>query len=163
MGLSEEELAFYEALETNDIAVEVLGEPTLKPIARGLVGTVRRNVAIDCTQRENIGADLRPLVKRVLRKYGYPPDKQERVTFTVLEQAELFGAEWAEQAAPAPAPASLQAPVLRLVSNPPGDGRFGTYVPVYDLAAAACRPRAWALKARASGEGARWRPGWSGT
>jgi type I restriction enzyme R subunit len=90
LGLSEEELAFYDALETNDSAVKVLGEPTLKQIARELVETVRRNVTIDWTERENVRAHLRRLVKRVLRKYGYPPDKQEKATQTVLEQAELL-------------------------------------------------------------------------
>jgi type I restriction enzyme R subunit len=101
LGLSEAELAFYDALETNDSAVKVLGEPTLQQIARELVETVRRNVTIDWTERANVQANLRRLVKRVLRKYGYPPDKQEKATQTVLEQAELFGAEWAEEAAPA--------------------------------------------------------------
>ncbi|MGB9753480.1 type I restriction endonuclease subunit R [Roseiflexus castenholzii] len=95
LGLSEEELAFYDALETNDSAVKVLGEPTLQQIARELVNTVRRNVTIDWTERENARAHLRRLVKRVLRKYGYPPDKQEKATETVLEQAALLSAEWA--------------------------------------------------------------------
>jgi hypothetical protein len=71
LGLSEEELAFYDALETNDSAVKVLGEPTLKRIARELVETVRRNVTVDWAERENVRAHLRRLVKRVLRKYGY--------------------------------------------------------------------------------------------
>jgi type I restriction enzyme R subunit len=93
LGLSEAELAFYDALETNDSAVKVLGEPTLKQIARELVETVRRNVTIDWTERENVRAHLRRLVKRVLRKYGYPPDKQEKATQTVLEQAEALSAE----------------------------------------------------------------------
>ena len=95
LGLSEEELAFYDALETNDSAVKVLGEPTLAQIARELVETVRRNVTIDWTLRENVRAHLRVLVKRILRKYGYPPDKQEKATQTVLEQAELLSAAWA--------------------------------------------------------------------
>jgi type I restriction enzyme, R subunit len=95
LGLSEEELAFYDALETNDSAVKVLGEPTLKQIARELVETVRRNVTIDWAERENVRAHLRRLVKRVLRKYGYPPDKQEKATQTVLEQAEAFSELWA--------------------------------------------------------------------
>src|SRR6202022_1454195 len=87
LGLSEDELAFYDALETNDSAVKVLGEPTLKTIARELVATVRKNVTIDWTLRQNVRAQLRVLVKRILRKYGYPPDKQEKATQTVLEQA----------------------------------------------------------------------------
>ncbi len=95
LGLSEEELAFYDALETNDSAVKVLGEPTLREIARELVETVRRNVTIDWTERENVRAHLRRLVKRVLRKHNYPPDKQEQATLTVLEQAEVLSAELA--------------------------------------------------------------------
>jgi type I restriction enzyme R subunit len=95
LGLSEEELAFYDALESNDSAVKVLGEPTLKQIARELVETVRRNVTIDWAERENVRANLRRLVKRVLRKYGYPPDKQEKATQTVMEQAEVLSEAWA--------------------------------------------------------------------
>jgi type I restriction enzyme R subunit len=94
LGLSEDELAFYDALETNDSAVKVLGDETLQKIARELVETVRKNVTIDWTVRENVQAHLRVLVKRILRKYGYPPDKQEKATQTVLEQAEVLSAEW---------------------------------------------------------------------
>jgi type I restriction enzyme R subunit len=95
LGLREEELAFYDALETNDSAVKVLGDEILRTIARELVVTVRNNVTIDWTLRENVRAHLRVLVKRILRKYGYPPDKQEKATQTVLEQAELLSEEWA--------------------------------------------------------------------
>lgn len=95
LGLSEDELAFYDALETNDSAVKVLGDETLRTIARELVATVRKNVTIDWTIRDNVRAQLRVLVKRILRKYGYPPDKQEKATQTVLEQAALLSAEWA--------------------------------------------------------------------
>lgn len=95
LGLTDDELAFYDALETNDSAVKVLGEPTLCSIAQELVKTVRANTSIDWTLRENVRAQLRVLVKRILRKYGYPPDKQERATQTVLEQAALLSAEWA--------------------------------------------------------------------
>ncbi len=94
LGLSEEELAFYDALETNDSAVNVLGDEVLRTIARQLVETVRENVTIDWTLRENVRAHLRVLVKRVLRRHGYPPDKQEKATLTVLEQAEVLSAEW---------------------------------------------------------------------
>lgn len=92
--LSDEELAFYDALETNESAVRVLGDKTLKTIARELVNTVRKNVTIDWTVKESVKAKLRSLVKRILRKYGYPPDKQEKATQTVLSQAELMCAEW---------------------------------------------------------------------
>jgi type I restriction enzyme R subunit len=95
LGLSEEELAFYDALEANDSAVKVLGEPTLTQIARELVETVKKNVTIDWTVRDNVRAQLRVLVKRILRKYGYPPDKQAKATQTVLEQAALLSQEWA--------------------------------------------------------------------
>jgi len=95
LGLTEDELAFYDALETNDSAVKVLGDETLRGIARELVATVRNNVTIDWTLRENVRAQLRVLVKRILRKHGYPPDKQEKATQTVLEQPEVLSAEWA--------------------------------------------------------------------
>ena len=94
LKLSEDELAFYDALEVNDSAVKVLGEPTLVGIARELVATVKKNVTIDWTVRENVRAQLRVIVKRILRKYGYPPDKQEKATQTVLEQAELLSEIW---------------------------------------------------------------------
>ena len=95
LGLTEDELAFYDALETNDSAVKVLGEPTLKDIARELVATVKKNVTIDWTMRENVRANLRVIVKRILRKYGYPPDKQEKATALVLEQTEVLSQDWA--------------------------------------------------------------------
>jgi type I restriction enzyme R subunit len=98
LGLSEDELAFYDALETNDSAVKVLGDETLRTIARELVQTVRKNVTIDWTLRENVRAQLRVLVKRILRKYGYPPDKQAKATETVLEQAALLSERWATPA-----------------------------------------------------------------
>ncbi|MHB1002094.1 MAG: type I restriction endonuclease subunit R [Armatimonadota bacterium] len=94
LGLTEDELAFYDALEVNDSAVKILGDDQLRDIARELVDTVRRNVTIDWTLRENVRAHLRVLVKRILRKYGYPPDKQEKATKTVLEQAEVLCAAW---------------------------------------------------------------------
>ena len=90
-----DELAFYDALGVNDSAVQVLGDKTLRDIARELVETVRSNVTIDWTLRENVRANLRRLVKRVLRKHGYPPDKQESATQTVLEQAEVLSTGWA--------------------------------------------------------------------
>jgi len=95
LDLTDDELAFYDALETNDSAVKVLGDETLREIARELVAAVRANVTIDWTMRENVRAQLRVVVKRILRKYGYPPDKQEKATLTVLEQAEVLSEEWA--------------------------------------------------------------------
>lgn len=95
LGLTEDELAFYDALETNDSAVKVLGDDTLRTIARELVENVRRNATIDWTIKESVRAKLRTIVKRILRKHGYPPDKQEKATQTVLEQAEALTESWA--------------------------------------------------------------------
>ena len=95
LGLNEDELAFYDALETNDSAVKVLGDETLRTIAQELVETVRRNATIDWTVRESVRAGMRNAVRRVLRKHGYPPDKQDKAIRTVLEQAELLSEEWA--------------------------------------------------------------------
>ncbi len=96
LNLSEEEVAFYDALADNESAVEVLGDQTLRVMAKELVQTVRKNVTIDWTLRDSVQAKLRVLVKRLLRKYGYPPDKQEKATLTVLDQAKLLGKDWAE-------------------------------------------------------------------
>ena len=95
LGLSDDKLAFYDALGANDSAVQVLGDETLRDIARELVETVRGNVTIDWTLRENVRGQLRVLVRRILRKHGYPPDKQEQATLTVLEQAEVLSEGWA--------------------------------------------------------------------
>lgn len=95
LGLNDDEKAFYDALGVNDSAVQVLGDETLSTIARELVEMVRRNVTIDWTAKESVRAKLRIMVKRILRKYGYPPDKQESATQTVLEQAELLCKDWA--------------------------------------------------------------------
>jgi type I restriction enzyme R subunit len=90
LGLSEAELAFYDALETNDSAVKVLGDEVLKTIAREIADKVKKNATIDWTIRESARAKLMVLVKRTLTKYGYPPDKQQKAVDTVLKQAELF-------------------------------------------------------------------------
>ena len=95
LGLTDDETAFYDALEVNDSAVKVLGEPTLKAIAQELVKNIRNSVTIDWTERETVRAKIRVAVKRILRKHGYPPDKQEKATITVLQQAELLCADWA--------------------------------------------------------------------
>ena len=95
LGLSEDEEAFYEALEVNDSAVAVLGDKALCAIARELVDTVRRNVTIDWAVKDSVRAKLRLLVKKILKKHGYPPDKQTQAADTVLKQAELLCADWA--------------------------------------------------------------------
>lgn len=96
LGLTEDEIAFYDALEVNDSAVKVLGDETLRAIAQELVRAVRGNLKIDWTLRENVRAEMRVMIKRILRRYGYPPDKQARATELVLEQAEVLCIEWTE-------------------------------------------------------------------
>jgi len=90
LGLTQDEVAFYNALEVNDSAVQVLGDETLKIIAREIADKVRANATIDWTIRESARAKLMVLVKRTLSKYGYPPDKQQKAIDTVLKQAELL-------------------------------------------------------------------------
>lgn len=94
LGLNEDEVAFYDALEVNDSAVRVLGDEILRKMAREITDTIRKNVKIDWTVRENVQAALRVAVKRILRKYGYPPDKQKTATETVLKQAEVIAKDW---------------------------------------------------------------------
>ena len=96
LGLTNDEVAFYDALEVNDSAVKVLGDQQLRIIAQELVKVVKNNVTIDWTVREQVRAKLRSMVKRILNKYGYPPDKQARATELVLEQAETLCVDWAE-------------------------------------------------------------------
>jgi len=93
LGLNDDELAFYDALETNDSAVQLLGDETLRKIAQELTDQIHKNVTLDWTMKEQVRAKLRSMVKRILRKYRYPPDKQERATETVLQQAELICSE----------------------------------------------------------------------
>ena len=95
LGLTEDELAFYDALGVSESAVAVLGDAELLAIARELTEQVRANVTIDWTVRENVRAQLRVLVKRILRRHGYPPDRQEKATQLVLEQAEVLSELWA--------------------------------------------------------------------
>jgi len=95
LGLTEDEVAFYDALEANDSAVKVLGDETLRLIAQELVKAVRNSITIDWTIRENVRAHMRVIIKRILRRYGYPPDKQARATELVLEQAEVLCEHWA--------------------------------------------------------------------
>jgi type I restriction enzyme R subunit len=90
LGLSEDEVAFYDALRVNDSAVAVLGNDQLRKIAQEIAKAVKNNIKIDWAIRENVRAEMRVIVKRILRKYGYPPDKQAQATELVLEQAELI-------------------------------------------------------------------------
>lgn len=93
LGLSEDEIAFYDALTENESAEKILGDEKLKDLARILVGRVRENATIDWSVRESSRARMRVMVKRLLSQYGYPPDKQEVATDTVLKQAELLTSE----------------------------------------------------------------------
>jgi type I restriction enzyme R subunit len=92
--MTDDEMAFYDALGANDSAVQVLGDETLRRIALELIQMIRKSVTIDWTQRESVQAEIRLKVKKILRNYGYPPDKQEKATQTVLEQAELIAKYW---------------------------------------------------------------------
>ena len=94
-GLSDEEIAFYDALAENESARTVMGEPTLRVIAHELVQVIRSNVSIDWMHRDSARANIRRHVKRLLRKYGYPPDLQDAAVQNVLQQAEALSAEWA--------------------------------------------------------------------
>ncbi|MDP2765885.1 MAG: DUF3387 domain-containing protein, partial [Candidatus Methanoperedens sp.] len=94
LNMNEDEIAFYDALEVNDSAVKVLGDEELRKIAQELAQTIRNNISIDWTLKESVQAKLRVMVKRVLKKHGYPPDKQKKATDTVLEQAVLLCKDW---------------------------------------------------------------------
>ena len=97
-GLSDEEIAFYDALAENESAQEVMGEPALRVIAHELVTSLRGSVTVDWMHRDAARARMRVLVKRILRKYGYPPDLQDAAVQTVLQQAEALSAEWSAAA-----------------------------------------------------------------
>ena len=89
-GLSEEETAFYNALADNGSAREVLRDDTLKLIARELADRIRAKASLDWTKRETVRADMRRTIRRLLSKYGYPPDAQEAATQLVIRQAEMM-------------------------------------------------------------------------
>jgi type I restriction enzyme, R subunit len=95
LGLSPEEIAFYDALAENESARQVMGEPALRVIAHELVASIKSNVSVDWMHREAARARMRVLVKRLLRKYGYPPDLQDAAVQNVLQQAEALSADWA--------------------------------------------------------------------
>ena len=96
LGLTDDEIAFYDALATNDSAVQAMGDKSLRLIAAELVTQVRKSVTIDWTLRESARARIKVLVKRILRKHGYPPDLQEQATTTVLRQAEVLADAWSK-------------------------------------------------------------------
>ncbi len=95
-GLSDEEVAFYDALAENESAVQMMGDHTLRLIAHELLMRLRENVSVDWAHRDSARARMRVLVKRILRKYGYPPDLQNTAVQTVLQQAEAFSSQWSD-------------------------------------------------------------------
>jgi type I restriction enzyme R subunit len=95
LGLTEPEVAFYDAVADHETAREVLGDDTLKQIARDLVETVKKNVTVDWSIKESARANMRRIVRRLLARYGYPPDQQEAAVVLVLQQAELLAAQFA--------------------------------------------------------------------
>lgn len=99
LGLSDDEIAFYDALATNDSAVQAMGDEKLRAIAAELITQVRKSATIDWTVRESARARMRVMVKRILNRWGYPPDLQDEAVKTVLAQAELLCAEWVGSAA----------------------------------------------------------------
>jgi len=94
-GLSDEEIAFYDALADNESARDLIGEPALRLIAHELVGSLKSGVTVDWTHQASARARMRVLVKRILRKYGYPPDLQDAAVQKVLQQAEALSEQWA--------------------------------------------------------------------
>ena len=93
-GLSEDEIAFYDALAENESAIQMMGDDKLKLIAHELLVSLRENVSVDWAHRDSARARMRVLVKRILRKYGYPPDLQDAAVQTVLQQAEALSSTW---------------------------------------------------------------------
>jgi len=94
LGLNEDELAFYDALAANEASVKELGDEILAKIAHELAESLRQNLSVDWSQRESVRAKLRIMVKRILRKYKYPPDQQEDAVTVVLQQVEVLGETW---------------------------------------------------------------------
>ena len=98
LGLTEDEMAFYDALVDHGNVKELMTDEVLAAITHDLVDTIRTSVTIDWTEKEAVRADMRRKVKRLLRKHGYPPDKQAEALVTVIEQAEVVCKDWASAA-----------------------------------------------------------------
>ncbi|MGH2710722.1 MAG: HsdR family type I site-specific deoxyribonuclease, partial [Actinomycetota bacterium] len=135
LDLTDDEVAFYDALAANESAMEVLGDETLRDLARKLADTVRQNATIDWTVKESARANLRSLVRRLLAKYGYPPDKREEATRTVLEQAELLGYEWVAEVPAAREAVASGEPFRRLSLDEAKP--YENSIPLYSLEVAA--------------------------
>ena len=97
LNLNEDEIAFYDALVDHEGVKDVMGDEILRKIALELTETIRKSVTIDWTQRESVQATIRLKIKKILRKYDYPPDKEKKATETVLKQAELIAKNWANR------------------------------------------------------------------
>ncbi len=97
LGLREDEMKFYDALANNESAVRDLQDETLKKIAQELTQNLRENLTVDWSERESVRAKLRLMVKRILKKYKYPPDHADAAVQLVLEQAQALGEEWTHQ------------------------------------------------------------------
>ncbi|MFH1619685.1 MAG: HsdR family type I site-specific deoxyribonuclease, partial [bacterium] len=134
LGLTDDEIAFYDALETNDSAVKILGDEILKQIARDLFKAIKASTSIDWTIKESVQARIRLAVKKILKKYGYPPDKRKHAVETVLKQARLTCHEVAEAIIPAHDDfLSDLTPDFELEESE----RYVNYLPVYSLSAVA--------------------------
>jgi len=96
LGLNEDEIRFYDALATNESAVLELADETLKKIAHELTENLRKNITVDWSKRESVRASLRLMVRRILRKYKYPPDMADAAVELVLQQAEVLGEQWSQ-------------------------------------------------------------------
>jgi type I restriction enzyme R subunit len=94
LGLTEDEIKFYDALADNESAVRELSDETLKKIAHELTENLRQNLSVDWSERESVRAKLRLMVKRILRKYRYPPDQEKAAVALILQQAESLGEAW---------------------------------------------------------------------
>jgi type I restriction enzyme R subunit len=136
LGLQDAELAFYDAVCQNDSAVLELGDETLKAIARELVTAVRQSATIDWSLKESVRAAMRAKVRRLLARYDYPPDKEERAVELILEQAEMFAGS-VPTAPPEPAPRPAEVLPFRRVDEIPAAERDRVWVPIYSLEAAA--------------------------
>lgn len=138
LDMSPEEIAFYSALAENDSAVEVLGDDTLREMAAELTNIVRRNVSVDWMRKESARANLRTLVKRFLKRYGYPPDKRKMAMDTVVKQAEIFGDDWVTDVANVEDSEVVEEPAYPFPVVDESDARpFDNCVPLISLKAAA--------------------------
>lgn len=136
LGLTDDEVAFYDALAENESARAVMGDEKLRFLAQKLVERVKQSVSIDWQVRENARAQIRVLIKRILREFGYPPDMQQRATQLVLEQAEVLCKDWVEEGVPALDSQRTAVPPFQRVM-PKEHDKYRTCVPLLTLKVAA--------------------------